>query len=317
MSDQEDEDDLILRYAMHGAAQHERMPGDNMRAKDAFFDSMMSKTLKLQTKKKLLEAYGQAFVCQDGNCKVCNAYRDGEPLKCRTCHGQVRPKEPSQQEVCQFHKSYECLDMPGWNEDGKAPDKFVTEAEYQRVKGNLPKYRSAGDFIVGYHKPRTVYDEDWGIKKCGCIVHIFNWETCNYCSPGHYKTTNYSVQWRHYVDTERIKTSVTNAPLVYNKDYYNRIFEILVEENKDVNRTIEAPIDYDDCDHEIFRAACNFCDRLPMPGDEPYKRCGQCKQAKYCGSECQKAAWPIHKKSCQKTAGDIEAPDVTPAIDAV
>jgi hypothetical protein len=44
-----------------------------------------------------------------------------------------------------------------------------------------------------------------------------------------------------------------------------------------VNRQIDAPIDYDDCDHELFRAACSFCDCLPMPGDEPYKRCGQCK----------------------------------------
>ncbi len=114
----------------------------------------------------------------------------------------------------------------------KVPDKFITEEEYERVKNNLPKYRSSNDFIVGYHKPRTVHDEDWGIKKCGCIIHIHNWETCNFCSPSHYKTTCYSVQWRHYVDTERIKTSVVNAPLVYNKDYYNRIYEIMVEENK-------------------------------------------------------------------------------------
>jgi hypothetical protein len=109
---------LILRYAMHGAAKHEAMTGDK-RSKDAFFDGFMNKTIKLTTKKKLLEAYGTAFVCQDGNCKVCNSYHDGEPLKCRTCHGQVRPKEPSQQEVCQFHKSFQCLEQAGWDQDGK------------------------------------------------------------------------------------------------------------------------------------------------------------------------------------------------------
>lgn len=132
-------------------------------------------------------------------------------------------------------------------------------------------------------------------------MHIHNWETCNFCSPAHYKTTNYSVQWRHYVDMERVKTSVVNAPLVYNRDYYNRIYEIMVEENKDVNRLVEAPIDYDDCEHEIFQAACRFCDRLPMPGDEPYKRCGHCKAEKYCSVDCQKAAWPVHKHVCKKT----------------
>ncbi len=79
----------ILRYAMFGAAKHEvsgpfrfflvvwcfcshvcakTMTGDK-RHKDAFFDGFMNKTIKLQTKKKLLAAYGPAFVCQDGNCR--------------------------------------------------------------------------------------------------------------------------------------------------------------------------------------------------------------------------------------------------------
>ncbi len=47
----------------------------NKRAKDAFFDGFMNKTIKLQTKKKLLAAYGPAFVCQDGNCRGASIVR--------------------------------------------------------------------------------------------------------------------------------------------------------------------------------------------------------------------------------------------------
>ncbi len=119
-------------------------------------------------------------------------------------------------------------------------------------------------------------------------MHVFNWETCTYCSPARYKTTNYSVQWRHYMDTERARKP-SDQPLVYNSDYYNRIFEIITEENKDVNRQVEVHVDYADCSHDMFLAACSFCDRLPMPDDEPYKRCAQCKLARYCSVDCQKA----------------------------
>ncbi len=49
------------------------MTGDK-RSKDAFFDGFMNKTIKLQTKKKLLAAYGPAFVCQDGNCRGTSAH---------------------------------------------------------------------------------------------------------------------------------------------------------------------------------------------------------------------------------------------------
>ena len=179
------------------------------------------------------------------------------------------------------------------------------------MKESLSGFRTCQDYIVGYHNPKSLHDEDWGVKKCGCMIHIYNWETCNYCSPAHYKTTNFSVQWRHYIDSERLKASVVNAPLIYNSDYYNRIFEIMVEENKDVNKRVEAPIDYDDCDSEIFKQACSFCDVLPMPGDEHFKRCGQCKIAKYCSAACQKHAWTKHKLTCSKPA-DLKGAEQPP-----
>jgi hypothetical protein len=65
--------DEILQYALKGAQEHENMTG-NARAKDAFFDGIMAKSIQLHTKKHLLKAYGPAFVCQDPNCKVCNWY---------------------------------------------------------------------------------------------------------------------------------------------------------------------------------------------------------------------------------------------------
>lgn len=203
--------------------------------------------------------------------------------------------------MCQFHKSHDCLQLAGFDVHGKAPEAFTTPEQRAQMEKTLPTYRSTRDFIVGYHKPVTAKDNDWGVKKCGCLIHVYVWDTCHYCSPVHYKTTNYSVQWRHYIDEERTKKP-PNTPVVFNSDYYNRIHHILVEENKQVNKQVEINIDYDDCDHEIFRQACSFCDRLPMPGDEPFKRCAQCHVAKYCSVDCQKWAWSKHRAECKTVA---------------
>lgn len=62
-----------LHFAYRGAREYEGMTGDP-RTRDAFFDGLLSTSLKLQTKTHLLRAYGSAFVCQDGNCTVCSWY---------------------------------------------------------------------------------------------------------------------------------------------------------------------------------------------------------------------------------------------------
>lgn len=295
---------------------------DNQRSKDAFFDSIMSQTMKLQTKSKLLKAYGPAFVCQDGNCLVCNTYRDGEAVACRSCHSRLRPKEPSQHEVCQFHKSPLCLKendatgMDGESASDARHQPWTTEEQKQRWRENVGKMRMARDFVVGSQRPSGCRDEDWGVRKCGCVIHVARWECCSHCNAGRYKKSPYSVQWRHYVDWERVRqaemrkkkmegssdATLVEIPLVYNSDYYRRIHEIWVEENKDVTNFVEAAIDYNDCDHDVLKMACSFCDRLPMPDEESFKRCGQCKVAKYCSSECQKAAWASHKTECKPVA---------------
>lgn len=72
--------------------------------------------------------------------------------------------------MCQFHKSYDCLSLPGFDVQGKAPDTFTTEEAHAKMTAALPRYRSPTDFIVGYHKPRTALDEDWGVKVTGMCV---------------------------------------------------------------------------------------------------------------------------------------------------
>lgn len=246
-------------------------------------------------------------------------YRDGAPLPCRTCHGRMRPREPSQQEVCQFHRSPACLALPGFDVHGKAPAKLSTRAAAAVARERAARVRSSADVIVGYHDPASAQDEDWGVKRCGCVVHVHVWDTCGLCSPGHYKTTPYSVQWRHYLDGERAAQR-TLHPLVFDASYYRRISAILAEANKDVNRRVDEAVDYSACDSEVFRSACAYCASLPMPNDdaEPFKRCGACKAVKYCSAECQRAgtgkkrdsryreltlpvrpAWPEHKASCR------------------
>jgi len=46
-------------------------------------------------------------------------------------------------------------------------------------------------------------------------------------------------------------------------------------------------------------ASCAHCGAQPAAS---LRRCARCKEASYCGAECQKAAWPEHKKNCTKKA---------------
>jgi hypothetical protein len=47
--------------------------------------------------------------------------------------------------------------------------------QYAAMQANLPKYRNCSDYVVGYHKPVTASDADWGVKKCGCVIHVYYW----------------------------------------------------------------------------------------------------------------------------------------------
>ncbi|XP_033023504.1 putative protein MSS51 homolog, mitochondrial [Lacerta agilis] len=47
---------------------------------------------------------------------------------------------------------------------------------------------------------------------------------------------------------------------------------------------------------------CAECKKLPesMPDPKSLRRCKRCQNVYYCGSECQRANWPTHKKVCKK-----------------
>ena len=47
---------------------------------------------------------------------------------------------------------------------------------------------------------------------------------------------------------------------------------------------------------------CANCGRV----DLALKKCVRCKQASYCGAECQKAAWKQHKKACEPPKEPLE-----------
>jgi hypothetical protein len=42
-------------------------------------------------------------------------------------------------------------------------------------------------------------------------------------------------------------------------------------------------------------SSCSHCGKH---GGAALLRCSACKQTRYCGAECQKAAWKLHKKTC-------------------
>ncbi|KAL8175039.1 UNVERIFIED_CONTAM: hypothetical protein K2H54_010265 [Gekko kuhli] len=47
---------------------------------------------------------------------------------------------------------------------------------------------------------------------------------------------------------------------------------------------------------------CAECKKLPesLPNPKSLRRCKRCQNVYYCGSECQRANWPVHKKFCKK-----------------
>jgi hypothetical protein len=47
---------------------------------------------------------------------------------------------------------------------------------------------------------------------------------------------------------------------------------------------------------------CEYCGFIANAEGGTLKRCGRCKVARYCSSECQVADWPDHKKACRHGA---------------
>lgn len=43
-----------------------------------------------------------------------------------------------------------------------------------------------------------------------------------------------------------------------------------------------------------FTKKCNKCDKV----DEKLQRCARCKKTYYCGIDCQKADWKLHRETC-------------------
>ncbi|KAI9016655.1 hypothetical protein DFJ74DRAFT_677917 [Hyaloraphidium curvatum] len=55
-----------------------------------------------------------------------------------------------------------------------------------------------------------------------------------------------------------------------------------------------------------YYASCAHCGKEAPPPPDKLARCSNCKRAAYCDSECQRAAWPSHKRDC---VAEIPAPN--------
>ncbi len=49
---------------------------------------------------------------------------------------------------------------------------------------------------------------------------------------------------------------------------------------------------------------CSYCGNSP-PADTKLKICSACKACRYCSVECQRKAWPEHKKVCNGSINDV------------
>ena len=60
---------------------------------------------------------------------------------------------------------------------------------------------------------------------------------------------------------------------------------------------------------------CSFCD-VSSSSSNDLKKCGGCGKAQYCGKECQKQHWKVHKAFCQSSKGNnrLKAPVMATAV---
>lgn len=50
--------------------------------------------------------------------------------------------------------------------------------------------------------------------------------------------------------------------------------------------------------HAARAACCKFCGKAPSSPEAPFARCSRCQAVAYCGEECQRADWHVHKVVC-------------------
>ncbi|KAL0956328.1 hypothetical protein HGRIS_002480 [Hohenbuehelia grisea] len=60
-----------------------------------------------------------------------------------------------------------------------------------------------------------------------------------------------------------------------------------------------------------FKSVCSYCNKT-VPRQQ-IKKCANCQMVRYCSRDCQKAAWPTHKRCCSTTLRDELEKDVDAA----
>ena len=60
---------------------------------------------------------------------------------------------------------------------------------------------------------------------------------------------------------------------------------------------------------------CGFCKKASTELPNPLRKCRGCGIAKYCSQECQKRAWPEHKKVCRDIKTVLQVIRLRPSSD--
>eukprot|EP01114_Cavostelium_apophysatum_P010778 TRINITY_DN24893_c0_g1_i1.p1 TRINITY_DN24893_c0_g1~~TRINITY_DN24893_c0_g1_i1.p1 ORF type:complete len:224 (-),score=3.48 TRINITY_DN24893_c0_g1_i1:192-863(-) len=164
----------------------QRMPDEN---EQEFMHRVTMEMLKYSTISSLKQSFG-VQMCSNPRCKICHSYEKGKSVPCRLCKSPIVPHVPQNQEICQYHRGKECLDLESFGIDGR-------DAKSQQQNKEQEADRDRNEVRLSYGNPANYEPGRWGIKRCGCLIHVYEWTICDRCPQA--DTSDSGITWRHYV----------------------------------------------------------------------------------------------------------------------
>lgn len=193
-----------------------------------------------------------------------------------------------------------------------------TLATIYRQRGVLDECRQVLDMelevLIRYHRSSQGTSKEQ--VHC-CDLLYFKYRNIRY---------NLLFQTKKYDGCVALFRDLAEYELKYNVSYEDQCFLFMIEQvlkrkatasslkkltDKDVMKMVVAPVEllgpgFISEAEDAKRVALNLCGNCGLSESAlgQFKRCQQCRSVFYCGRECQKLDWKIHKVNCKQTAAE-------------